>query len=515
MAPLTPGMRVPDFIRSFRARLLLLLALMFGFTLGVQYYFNVRTVKANAHMIVEQEQAIMTGVAVAIKSFESEEYLDQIIGDPTTFNTNNGRVKNILVIDDDGNIRDSLVPEYNPREREDKTTRFVQFKDIPLPPLHKAAQLQEEDEQLPAWMPPSSNIDFGEAGAFYFAVQTDKGRRFIIVELGSANILRDVLERQATRTALSTLMLLLATTLVTGFFVWRFTRPIKELSIAARNVAGGNFDVQVSSERTDEMGTLASAFNEMTAKLGGARELEMQLHQAEKGAVVGRLAAAIAHEIRNPLNYINLTLDHLRSSFAPADEAKRETFIKLTDQLKAEVARINRHISDFLKYSRPSKLDLQGVDLRVEAEDALRIVEARAEENGIQTRIHQDGELPTIMADRESLRSVFTNLVINAVEAIDGEGGSVSIKLSNVDQNSVKVEISDTGCGIDPQDISKVFEPYFSTKETGTGLGLAIVKKAIDDHGGTISVSSKAGSGTTFTIILPATEKGERIEEEG
>ena len=277
-------------------------------------------------------------------------------------------------------------------------------------------------------------IDFGEAGAFYFPVETDKGRRFIIVELGSANSIINLLERQASRTAFYTLLLLLVTTFVTGFFVWRFTRPMKELSVAARKVAGGDFDVQVASERGDEMGTLASAFNEMTARLGRARELETQLHQAEKGAVVGRLAAAIAHEIRNPLNYINLTLDHLRSSFAPENTAKRETFVRLTDQLKAEVARINRHITDFLKYSRPTKLDLQDVDLRVEAEDALRIVEARAEESGIETKIQQDGPLHKIMADRESLRSVFTNLVINAVEAIDGEGGHVAIKLSNIDR---------------------------------------------------------------------------------
>ena len=227
------------------------------------------------------------------------------------------------------------------------------------------------------------------------------------------------------------------------------------------------------------------------------------------------MAAAIAHEIRNPLNYINLTLDHLRSSFAPADEAKRDTFVKLADQLKAEVARINRHITDFLKYSRPSTLDLQDVDLRVEAEDALRIVEARAQEEGIRTQIEQVGPLPKIKADRESLRSVFTNLVINAVEAIDGQGGNVSIKLSKMDPNSVKVEITDTGCGIGSQDIAKVFEPYFSTKETGTGLGLAIVKKAIDDHGGTINVVSKQGSGTTFTIILPANEKGDGMEAAG
>src|ERR1041385_7503185 len=514
-APLIHRMKFPALIRSFRARLLMLLALMFGLTLGVQYYFNVRAVTANAHMVVEREQAIMAGVALALKSLRSEQYLDEIIGSSrdTFFSGKNGRVKNILVLDDDGNVRDSLVADYVPGEREDKSPRYVSFKDVPLPPLRRAARFPDEQEPLPAWMPPSSDVDFGEAGAFYFPVQTDKGRRFIIVELGPANTLSNLLERQTSRSAFYTLWLLMVTTLVTGFFVWRFTRPIKELSAAARKVAGGDFDVQVESDRGDEMGTLAAAFNEMTAKLGRARELETQLHQAEKGAVVGRLAAAIAHEIRNPLNYINLTLDHLRSTFAPVDPAKRVTFVRLTDQLKTEVARINRHITDFLKYSRPSKLELQDLDIRAEAEDALRLVEGRAEECGIETRILQDGALPHVMGDRESLRSVFTNLVINAVEAIDGEGGSVSIKLSNADENSVKVEVIDTGHGISPDDISKLFEPYFSTKETGTGLGLAIVKKAIDDHGGTISVASREGSGTTFTIILPVKENRHATKE--
>jgi len=501
-------MRLRAQIQSFRARLLLLLALMLGLTLGIQYYFNLRTVRSNARMIIEQEQAIMTGIALGLESLQSDQYLDQIIGglQEPLLNQKNVRVKNILVVDDAGNVIDSVIPEFNPRER-DQTTRYVQFKDIQLLPLRSAVQFTNQHEQLPAWIPPSTTTDFGQAGAFYFPVQTDKGRRFIIVVLDSANTLTNVLERQASRSALYTLAVLFVTTLVTGFFVWRFTRPIKELSTAARKVAGGNFDVQVPADRLDEMGTLASAFNEMTAKLGRARELETQLHQAEKGAVVGRLAAAIAHEIRNPLNYINLTLDHLRSSFAPGDPNKRATFVQLADQLKTEVARINRHITDFLKYSRPSKLDLQSVDIRVEAEDALRLVEARAEERGIDTRIIQDGALPPVFADRESLRSVFTNLVINAVEAIEGDGGHVSIRLSNADANSVKVEVTDSGCGIADHDISKVFEPYFSTKDTGTGLGLAIVRKAVDDHGGTISIASKEGSGTTFTIILPVKEK--------
>ncbi|HEX2270313.1 MAG TPA: ATP-binding protein [Pyrinomonadaceae bacterium] len=500
-------MRLLPLVESFRARLLLLLALMLGLTLGIQYYFNLKAVKNNARMIIEQEQAIMTGLALGVQSLHSDKYLDHIVGNMREPLLNNRRVRvlNILVVDDDGNIHDSLIPEYTPVENEDGSTTYVQFKDIQLLPLRSVVQF-EDQQPLPSWIPPSTNPDFGEAGAFYFPVQTDKGRRFIIVVLDSANILTNIFERQATRSALLTLAVLFVTTLVTGYFVWRFTRPVKDLSIAARNVASGNFNVQVQTKRRDEMGTLASAFNDMTAQLGRARELEMQLHQAEKGAVVGRLAAAIAHEIRNPLNYINLTLDHLRSSFSPADTEKKDTFVRLTNQLKTEVARINRHITDFLKYSRPSKLELQGLDLRAEAEDALRLVEGRAEECGIETRIVQDGPLPPVMGDRESLRSVFTNLVINAVEAIDGEGGSVSIRLSNAEPNSVKVEITDSGCGISAQDISKVFEPYFSTKETGTGLGLAIVKKAVDDHGGTISVASKEGSGTTFTIILPAKE---------
>jgi signal transduction histidine kinase len=508
-------MRFPALVESFRARLLLLLALMLGLTLGIQYYFNLRSVKNNARMIIEQEQAIMTGIALGLNSLQSEQYLDQIVHslkDPL-LNDKNVRVKNILVVDDNGNVIDSLQKEYVPKQQEDGTNHYFQFQDLHLPPLRSAVQYAGPHDQLPAWIPPSTTTDYGAAGAFYFPVQTDQGRRFIIVVLDSANILTNVFERQGTRSALYTVGVLLVTTLITGFFVWRFTRPIKELSVAARKVAGGNFDVQVDSERRDEMGTLASAFNEMTAKLGRARELETQLHQAEKGAVVGRLAAAIAHEIRNPLNYINLTLDHLRSSFAPNDPSKRTTFVRLTDQLKAEVARINRHITDFLKYSRPSKLELQDLDIRVEAEDALRLVEGRAHECGIETRIIQDGTLPHVMGDRESLRSVFTNLVINAVEAIDGAGGSVWINLSDTGLNSVKVDVIDTGHGISPHDISKVFEPYFSTKETGTGLGLAIVKKAVDDHGGTISVASKEGTGTTFTIILPAKEKGHGTKE--
>jgi signal transduction histidine kinase len=508
-------MKISRLLNSFRARLLMLLAVLLGLTLGVQYFVNVRSVRRNAHMIVEQEQAIMAGVALGVNSISSNKYLDELRSSlrAPLVDEGHGRVQNVMVVDSEGYIQDSLIGDYGPRKNDDNTDTYVHLRDVPLPRLSSAVELGDDAPGLPPWLNVTTAASPGEPGAFYFPLETTKGRWYIIVVLGSANTLTNILERQARKSAFYTLLLLLATTLVTGLFVWRFTRPIKFLSIAARRVAGGDFSVRVPTDRRDEMGALAAAFNEMTAKLAGARELETQLHEAEKGAVVGRLAAAIAHEIRNPLNYINLTLDHLRSSLAPEDPTKRATFQRLAEQLKTEVARINRHITDFLKYSRPSTLELQPVDLRVEAEDALRLIEVQANEKGVETRVEADANLTPVMADKDTLRSVFTNLVINGLQAIDGEGGNIVIRIINDEGGRARVEITDTGRGIAPEDISKVFEPYYSTKETGTGLGLAIVRKVIEDHGGTVSVYSKLGGGTTFTIILPNTVDGSISED--
>ena len=184
-------------------------------------------------------------------------------------------------------------------------------------------------------------------------------------------------------------------------------------------------------------------------------------------------------------------------------------------QLKAEVARINRRISDFLSYSRPSRFEPRQLNLRTEAENAMQMVEAQAAESGIQTRVEEQGDVPVVMADREALRSVLTNLIINSLQAIDGEDGSVVIRLSGDLAGAIAcIEVTDTGRGIPTEDISKVFEPYYSTKETGTGLGLAIVKKVVDDHGGTITVTSKEGSGTTFAITLPIDGRKDELEGE-
>jgi signal transduction histidine kinase len=257
------------------------------------------------------------------------------------------------------------------------------------------------------------------------------------------------------------------------------------------------------------MGQLARNFNEMAGELEKKRELEAQLQQAEKSAVVGRLGSAIAHEIRNPLNYINLTLDHMRLKFAPRDTEDRAVFEKLTSQLKGEVARIDQQISDFLNYSRPAKADLRPVEARKVIEDSLRIVEAEAAEKGIKIGVVEHEDVPQILADPEFLRSVFNNLFINAVQAMEDKGGHLNIKITPGDDGKcVNFEIADTGNGISPENLSKIFEPYFSTKETGTGLGLAIVHKIVETHNGTIEVDSVEGEGTRFIVKLPSHRRG-------
>ncbi|MDX6558663.1 MAG: hypothetical protein QOF72_1712, partial [Blastocatellia bacterium] len=269
-------------------------------TLSAQYYVNLRAVRSNTQFIIEQQQAIMAGVALGVNSLSSGLYLDQMRDQAKQplLGEQSERVKNVLIVDDEGDIKDSLDKNQIPQQSPDKSIRYLKVKDISLPPLKSAVELPSENTPLPEGMTIGRQ---STAGAFYIPVETDKGRRYVIVVLGSTNSLMTILKRQARRSLLYTLAVLLVTTCLTGIVVWRFTRPIKSLSIGARRVAGGDFAFQIpTSTRHDEMGELTALFNEMTIKLGRTRELEAQLYNAEKAVVVSRLASAIAHEIRNP-----------------------------------------------------------------------------------------------------------------------------------------------------------------------------------------------------------------------
>ncbi|MGI8788548.1 MAG: ATP-binding protein [Pyrinomonadaceae bacterium] len=496
-----------NFFNTFRGRLLIILAFLLVATLGVQLYVNLTTRRENIRLRELQEQALVAGMALGANSMTSGDRLEDFVkreGQSFFDEKTTERIKDIIIIDPQWKVYDSLSSAYLPTTGENGETISLNISQLTdLPPLMEGKRLGKDLKKFP-----NADLNADEADetkdtdgeAHAFPLDTNQGRFYVMVILKTDK--KQILQK-ASQPLVYTLLILLFSTAITFFLVWRFTRPIANLSDAARHVAAGDLSFRVKeAERTDEIGQLAAQFNEMTAELEKTRHLETQLQQAEKSAVVGRLASAIAHEIRNPLNYINLTLDHLRAKFAPVENGKREDFEKMTTQLKAEVGRINNQISDFLRYSRPTKLDLQPIDARKVVEDSLRIVEPQAEEQHIKISLVERENVPRIFGDAEVLRSVFSNLFINAVQAMGRDGGKLCVIISP-DKESVEIEITDTGIGISQENLDKIFEPYFSTKETGTGLGLAIVKKIVDDHNGAIAVESKLNEGTKFTVRLP------------
>jgi signal transduction histidine kinase len=492
------------FFSTLRAKLLLVMGILLVATLSVQYYINLRTEAENQKQNDRQSQALVSGLTLGVSGMTSQsESLSKIVErSQDTFYDKyaRNRLKDIIVINEKWEIYESLDPQLKPTTGENGEAVYKKLSDAKnLPPLMNADKLGDVKANFPN-SPVDNDDDDSKEEAYAFPVQTDdQGVWHIMVIL-------KVDRREAARNALSPLLYTLIVLLISAFIaivlVWRFTKPIRDLSEAARQVAEGNMQVRVDDRRGDEIGKLAHRFNEMTAQLEKNRELESQLQEAEKSAVVGRLASAIAHEIRNPLNYINLTLDHLRVKFVPEDAAKRATFEQLTSQLKTEVARINNQISDFLRYSRPMNLNLQPIDIYEVVEASMRIVEGQADGLGITHSIHQPEPGLKVLADHEVLRSVFNNLFINAVQAMEKSGGDLTVDVRS-EGEFVKISVKDTGCAIPEENLPKIFEPYFSTKETGTGLGLAIVKRVIEKHNGTIEVISASGNGTEFVVKLP------------
>jgi len=471
-------------------------------TLGVQYYLNLVAQNESAELRDLQSQALVAGIAIGSTGLtaQKDRVKDLVEKSDQTFldEESKKRIKDIIIIDDKWRISDSLNPEYWPTVGSNGELQYLKLSQLKdLPPLMEAGKIGPDIVNFPNQANPTDQPNADEAHAI--PVETTEGRWYIMVLLNND---RGAEKWRVARPLIFTLAVWLISTAMALLLVWRFTRPIANLSSAARSVAEGNMDVRVPDEkRNDEMGKLSRRFNEMIAELEKSKELEEQLRLAEKSAVIGRLGSAIAHEIRNPLNYINLTLDHLRTKYAPENTEDRAAFEKLTSQLKAEVARINQQITDFLNYSRPATVNPQPTDLRTVIDASLRLVENQAADTGIKISVIEHENVPKIPADGEFLRSVFNNLFINAIQAMETGGGQLKVKIDS-DAEFASVQITDTGRGIPVENFENIFEPYFSTKETGTGLGLAIVKKVVEMHQGTVEVDSDE-QGTRFLIKLP------------
>jgi signal transduction histidine kinase len=261
-------------------------------------------------------------------------------------------------------------------------------------------------------------------------------------------------------------------------------------------------------ESSDEIGELAENLNEMVEKLKEKEQLEKRLFEAEHLSKVGQLAAGIAHEIRNPLNYISLAIDHLKSELLPVCGGRGGELESIADNIKEEVRKANYMVLNFMNYGRPLKLRLQMVRYPDLINKAMTLLQDRLRESHIEVAREIPEGLPLMHVDPELMRNCLCNFISNAAQAMP-EGGKITLGARiDTEEKVFLLTFSDQGVGIEPQDLEKVFQPYFTTKEAGIGLGLAITERIIKEHGGGLEVQSLPGEGTTFTVRLPVRETG-------
>ncbi len=291
------------------------------------------------------------------------------------------------------------------------------------------------------------------------------------------------------------------------FLAFRYTEPIHQVIEAAKHVAAGNLDQTLPIERKDEIGDLIRSFNFMVERLRENRRLEERLREAEHLSAVGELSRTIAHEIRNPLNYISLTIDHIKEKYRPNDGEKALVFANLITSMKQEIHRLNKLVSDFLDYGKPLKLNLQQVDMDKFLAEIIEIIRIKADSEKVSI-LESYEYLPQLRIDQEFMKTCIFNIVTNALQAMP-DGGLLALKTNRLNGHFV-LKVSDTGTGISEENLEKVFEPFFTTKAGGLGLGLAITKRVIEEHGGKIDFVSQEGKGSEVTMHLPIA--GARLE---
>jgi two-component system NtrC family sensor kinase len=312
------------------------------------------------------------------------------------------------------------------------------------------------------------------------------------------------------------------------FILNRFLRrPIKDIFLGTIIVANGELNHEIPIHSGDELGFLAQSFNQMTHKLADANqkvvdythklekryeekaealeETQAKLLQGEKLTALGKIVATVAHEINNPLTgvytYIKLLQRKLKGT--GDDAAMKADFEKYLSTMGREVERTTGIVLNLLEFSRPKEPTKLRTNINDLLEESIALILTKLEANGV-TIVKKLEPVPKVNVDPSQIKNVLINLMVNAGEAMEDHGGTLTIVTRFMGNDaSVQIEISDTGTGIDPESLKEIFDPFYSTKGKGTGLGLSVVAGIVQKHNGKIEIDSRVGAGTRMTVILP------------
>ena len=379
-------------------------------------------------------------------------------------------------------------------------------KKIPIKRRH--LESKKDPVRLPAEFPeldPYPSVDQTSFVIQYPLVLGDKVIGYAVIkgESDQMTTLSRLWYRQRLSWILGTMLAALCVVLYLAFL---FTRPIEQLVAGARQVAAGNLYISLPSRGSDEMGRLAQTFNQMVERLREHRALQERLNEAEKLSLLGRFAATVAHEVRNSLNFINLSIDQLRAKHSNGDDVAARDLQRNLANIKDEISRLNHLVNDVLTAGRQAPPTLLPCDLNATLTEALALVERQARHQGIQIKMDLAQDLPIFRLDSAQMKTCFLNILTNAIQAMPLGGQiHVSAAITKTPEGAefLQLHFTDTGPGIPPGTREKVFAPFYSTKATGFGLGLAIAKKIVEDHAGQVFVDNGDEPGTDLVVQLP------------
>ena len=495
----------PSFLHSLKTRFIAALILLVGVVLGLSTWWNLSL--HTRHMIQSTEDkvqaladAIDGGIQVAMReghTMEVQRILEAMARDPD--------IEHIVILDDSGKIRQASKPGLVGRTADrERLSRYLTQTDSAVTGRYENGQLIQ-----------SVVKKIRNRAECRTCHGTTEWLGTLQLDMSFGRTQRDIasMERAALWTFVLTGLVLASGG---GFLMTRLVdRRVTRLAHAMARVEAGDLAVPAISGGPDELGRLTESFNAMVDRLRAARdEIELyhrqRLDRAERLATLGRVAASLAHEIRNPLAGIAGAVGVIADELPDTDPRK-----EIMDEILSQIRRLTKTVQDLLTFARPAAPTLASCDLHRVLDRVLLLLAEDPVAKQIRLVRNYCPDLPRLEADDKQLAQVFLNLLLNAAQAVHGDGqvtittrlndagGADGERSASDGGQTIEVSVTDSGPGIPPGILSELFTPFFTTKPRGTGLGLAISRRIVEDHGGWIRAESPSGQGATFRIGLP------------